>query len=95
MNQGTRPKYDSYEDILRRHHEENYDPGLYPFERYGIAYRHGFIWATSHPTPERNWLEIEDQVRREWEEKNAGPWEDFKGAIQHAWETAQEAMTED
>jgi len=87
------PIYDNYEDIMHRHYEENYDPGRYPFERYEIAYTYGFDLMGDEAYKDRDWLEIEDEVRKGWQEKEAGPWEDFKGAIKHAWETARAAMS--
>jgi hypothetical protein len=88
------PIYDNYEDIMHRHYKENYDSGRYPFERYEIAYTYGFGLVEPGAYRDRDWLEIEDDVRAEWEEKEAGPWEDFKGAIKHAWETAKDAVSD-
>jgi len=85
--------YDSYEDILHRHYEENYDPGRYPFERYEMAYTYGFNVAADEPYRDRNWVEMADEIQRGWEEKGAGPWEDFKEAIEYAWDTAKDAMS--
>lgn len=86
------PVYGDYEDILRRHHQENYDSGRYPFERYEVAYTYGFNLAADEPYRHRDWLHAMEDIRRQWEEEGAGPWEDFKGAIKKAWETAKEAM---
>lgn len=92
MSEAKGPIYDDYEDILRRHYEENYDPGRYPFERYEIAYTYGFDLVEPGAYPDRNWLQIEEEARRGWEEQGVGPWEDFKEAIRYAWETARDAM---
>lgn len=93
MNEPKGPIYDNYEDILHRHYDENYDDGRYPLERYEIAYTYGFNLAADEPYRDRDWLEIEEEARRGWEEQQAGPWEDFKEAIQYAWKTAKEAMS--
>jgi hypothetical protein len=42
---------------------------------------------------DRNWLEIEEDARRGWEQKDAGPWEDFEAAVKYAWETVTDAMS--
>lgn len=93
MKDGTGPIYDNYEDILHRHYEENYDSARYPFERYEIAYTYGFDLVSQGAYRDRNWLEIEEEARRGWEKKDAGPWEDFKEAIKYAWKTASDAVS--
>jgi len=92
MTKSTGPIYDSYESILRRHYEENYDPGRYPFERYEIAYTYGFDLVANVPYRHRDWLQAEDEIREGWEEREVGPWEDFRDAIKYAWEVAKDAM---
>lgn len=93
MDKPKGPIYDNYEDILHRHYDENYDDERYPIERYEVAYTYGFNMATDEAYESRNWLEVEEEARQGWEEKDAGPWKDFQEAIQHAWETAKEAMS--
>lgn len=92
MTEPRGPIYDNYEDILHRHYEAHYDDGRYPFDRYEVAYTYGFNAASDEPYEDRDWFEVEEEVRQGWEEQGAGPWEDFKGAIRHAWETAREAI---
>jgi hypothetical protein len=84
------PVYDDYEDIFHRHYEEHYKNAQHPVERYEIGYNYGFNLA--RPQQPDKWIEVEEEARRGWEEEGVGPWEDFKGAIQHAWETAKDAM---
>jgi hypothetical protein len=93
MNEARRPVYDNYEDILHRHYREHYESGRYPFDRYEVAYMYGFNLMGDEAYRNREWNEIEGEVRRAWEQQEAGPWEDFKEAIQHAWETAQDAVS--
>jgi hypothetical protein len=67
MSDSNHPIYDNYEDIFHRHYE-SYGEGRYPFERYEIAYTYGFDLVSHAAYRHHNWLEIEEDVRRGWED---------------------------
>ena len=92
MSEAKGPIYDDYEDVFRRHYEQNYDRENVPFGRVAIAYSHGFNMAVDEQEEHRDWVECEEEVRQAWEEEEAGPWQNFRQAVRKGWETAKEAL---
>jgi uncharacterized protein (TIGR02271 family) len=77
--------YDMYDPDFRTHFQTAYATSGAGFEVYQPAYRYGYTLATDDRYRDRNWREIEPEVRRAWETRNQGTWENFKDAIQHSW----------
>lgn len=76
-----------YEEDFRAHYDAQYaDEGL-RFDEYVPAYQHGATMAREIRYQDRQWEEVEPEVREHWErDKPAGSWERFKAAVQHGWD---------
>lgn len=35
---------------------------------------------------DRDWAAVETDVRRGWEQRHQGTWEEFKGAVRYGWD---------
>ena len=68
------------------HFDANYAQSGERWQDYEPAYRYGDELRADARYTGRGWDEVEPDLRRDWESRNAGPWEKFKGAIRHAWE---------
>lgn len=77
--------FDEY-DFL--HHYRNlYVETENPYSYYEPAYRYGFDLAYSYPYRNRGWSALEEDARRFWERRYPRrDWEEFREAIQYAWE---------
>lgn len=56
------------------------------YSYYEPAYRYGYGLSSRNDWRGRSWNEIEPDVRRDWESRNQGPWEEFKDAVRYAWQ---------
>lgn len=84
--------YNFYDPAFRRHYQSNYTNSPYTYDQYAIAYRYGYDLANRPEYSSRGWNEVEPVVRRSWEEKNEGTWEQFKDAVRYAWEEVKDAV---
>lgn len=84
--------YNRYVDDFRTHYQTNYANNQYSFSNYEPAYQYGAYLATEPRYQKRAWHEIEPDVRRDWETRGQGAWEDFKDSIRYAWERAKAAV---
>jgi uncharacterized protein (TIGR02271 family) len=56
------------------------------FDDYAPAYQYGYDLRSNKRLANRQWDDIEPSARADWEKKQPGTWERFKGAVRHAWE---------
>ncbi len=84
--------FDTYRSDFRRHYNINYTDSDYDYTSYEPAYRYGYILASDQRFQDRDWNEIEPEVRRRWEETNEGTWDDFVDAIEHGWNRVKNAF---
>ena len=69
----------------RAHFDRTYGRRGYSFSRYLPAYRYGAWLARQPRLADRTWHSIEADARREWESRDARPWEDFCHAVRYGW----------
>lgn len=81
-----------YDAHYRTHFNQFYANRGMKYERYQPAYRYGTSLANDPRYQGRNWNLIEGDIRRDWEGRNQGAWEDFKDAIRHGWNEVKEAV---
>jgi uncharacterized membrane protein len=86
---GTTGTYNTYLEDFRTHYRTNYANNQYSFSNYEPAYQYGTYLASEPRYQNRTWVEIEPDVRRDWESRAQGAWEDFKDSIRYAWERAK------
>jgi len=71
---------------FRSNFDTNYANSGYTYEQFTPAYRYGYDLAGSGRGGD--WTSVEADARRGWEERNPGTWEQFQGAVRHAWDSA-------
>jgi hypothetical protein len=73
--------FDSDRDYYRTHWKNSYASQGGRYEDYEPAYRFGSELRSNDSYRGRNWNEVEPELHREWESRNAGsPWEKTKDA---------------
>ena len=83
---------DDVERRYRSHFDRTYGRRGYTFSRYLPAYRYGAKLVQQLRFVNRAWSHIEEDVRRDWESRDAGPWPEFRDAVRYAWETGQPSV---
>lgn len=87
------PDFDPYEDTFRSHYQDQYAGSRYTFDDYLPAYYYGYTLAHDDRYRDRDWFDIEPDVRRDWERDYPDhAWEDFKASVRHAWEEIKAAV---
>ena len=81
--------YQDYDSGFRSHFQTNYSNSGYSYDQYEPAYRYGYGLVSDAQYRNRDWNTIESDARSRWEERNQGPWENFKDAVKHAWNEAR------
>lgn len=75
----------TYETGWRTDYDTNYRTSGYTYNQYAPAYRYGHSLATNNRYSDWDWNRVEPEARRTWEERNPGTWDQFKNAVQRAW----------
>jgi hypothetical protein len=75
-----------YETGYRSNYDTNYANSGYSYEQYTPAYRYGAQLANDSQYRDRDWSSVENDARTRWDERNPGTWDQFKGAVRHAWD---------
>lgn len=86
MNQGDFSRYDT---DFRTHYGQGSFGSDYTYEQVQPAYRYGYTLSSDERYKDRNWADVENDVRTNWEASNKGTWERFKDSIRYAWERAR------
>jgi hypothetical protein len=87
--EATGGRFDSFEAEWRRGFGETSLAARYRYEQLAPAYRHGGVLALSRRLAHSEWSDIERFVRRDWEQRNPGTWEQAKEAIRYAWHSVR------
>lgn len=56
------------------------------YDYYAPAYQFGSMYANDTRYRDRDWNVAESDVRRDWEARGEGKWEDFKDAVRYGWD---------
>ncbi|MGE5601860.1 MAG: general stress protein [Nitrososphaerales archaeon] len=84
--------FDTYDQYFRSDWEQSFRSTGYGYDRYQPAYQYGYNLATEPRYRGHNWNDIESDARRDWEMRHPNDaWEDFKDAVQHAWDRVRGA----
>ena len=78
-----------FDEEFRKHHQSAPYGDEYSYEQVEPVYRYGHSVATSDRYAGRDWAEIEPEVRREWEARNAGSWDRFGDTIRYSWKRSR------
>jgi len=90
-SQGMTSGYDTYANDYQTHYNKNYARSGYSFDQYSPAYRYGYNLGSDKTYSNRNWSDVESNVRDQWESRNKGTWDDFKDAVRYGWERVKNA----
>lgn len=88
---GSRPTverrdFQTYEADFRKDFENRFANKGYTYEHYAPAYRYGYNLATDERSGTRDWVGLESEARRVWEEQNPGSWDQYKESVRYAWD---------
>lgn len=78
-----------FDQDYRADFEKRYSGGSYRYEQYQPAYEFGHRYASDDRYRGQEWSQVEPHIRRDWESKGSGTWENFKDSVQYAWNRAR------
>ena len=82
-NEGACVNCGDYVPEYRKHFMDHYAAQGGEYGHYAPAYELGHSYA--HQSTVENWSDAEHDLRRAWESRGQGEWDDFKDAIEFAW----------
>ncbi len=85
-------RYTDYEDRFRSHFQSGPYSQTYTYTDYAPAYRYGYNLAGDTRFRGRNWADIENDARKDWDRQQPGTWDRFKDSIRHAWEEVKDTF---
>lgn len=74
------------DEDFRSHWKSNFGSLGDRYESYEPAYRYADTLSSDKRYRNKDWSMIENDVRADWEKKNPGTWDRFKGAIRYGWD---------
>jgi len=75
-----------YDKDYRTHFQTQYGSRGLSYEKYAPAYQFGHTYASDDRYRNREWNTVEPDLRRDWEARGHGKWEDFKDSIRYGWD---------
>jgi hypothetical protein len=84
------------EDHYRSHWTDNYS-SLGSYDDYAPAYRYGNEMRRSAKYRNRQWYDVESDIKTDWEARTPGAstWDKFKTAVRHGWDKITPDMDTD
>jgi uncharacterized protein (TIGR02271 family) len=82
------PTFEEFDSDLHEYYAESLSKTGRRYDDYLPAFKFGFSLATSEPTHNPNWTELEARAQKTWEQTNPGTWSTYKAAIHHAFDRA-------
>lgn len=83
----------TYSPTFRNHYNTTYFGTRYGYDDYLPGYYYGYSLGTDERYRDREWDEIEPEVRRNWEREHPdSAWENFKDSVRYAWEEVKDAV---
>jgi hypothetical protein len=86
-NEGACVNCGDYLPEYRQHFMNHYAAKGGEYGHYSPAYELGHSYA--HRNKGSDWSAAQPDLRREWEQRGQGPWDDFREAIEFAWNKAR------
>ncbi|MHB0857334.1 MAG: YsnF/AvaK domain-containing protein [Anaerolineae bacterium] len=77
--------YSKFDNAYRRHFLDTYGTSSHDYGYYEPAYQYGSDLARSNRYSNRDWSDIEMDIRGSWEQQNPGTWDDVKDAIRQGF----------
>lgn len=79
----------TYREGFRKDYSTNYASSGLGYDAYEPAYQYGYTLRNRKDMGGRSWHDVESQARKDWEKDQKGPWENFKDAVRHGWESVR------
>jgi len=76
----------TYDTDYQSDYKKNYANRGHQYAYYAPAYQFGSTYANDSRYHDRDWNSVESDVRRNWEARGEGKWEEFKDAIHYGWD---------
>jgi len=76
----------NYDTDYRTDYKSRFASRGHDYDYYAPAYQFGSTYANDSRYRDRDWNVVEKDVRRDWEARGQGKWEDFKDAVQYGWD---------
>jgi uncharacterized protein (TIGR02271 family) len=87
LGQGEGRRDNDYTSDFRRDYETRYASSGAPYETMAPAYDYGYRSASDPRYKGRNWSDVENNLRTDYERNNPGSaWEKAKDAVRYGWE---------
>jgi len=86
------------DDAWRKDWDSNYSSLGGSYDDYAPAYRYGNEMRRSDQYKNRDWSDVESDLKSNWESRNSGgpsTWEKFKAAVRHGWDKITPDMDDD
>ena len=80
--------YEAFDSDFRTYYTSNLAKSGRTYEQYAPGFRYGYDLRSDKRFAGKQWNAIEADVRRDWESRNQGPWEQFKDSVRYAWDRA-------
>lgn len=81
--------FDRLDRDFRTDWETNYRSFGGSYEEMQPAYRYGYDLSNDQRYRGRQWSEVENDARLDWERNRPGTWEKMKNGIRHAWDSVR------
>jgi hypothetical protein len=78
--------YERFAPAFRGHYQTHMAQSGFQYEHFQPAYQYGLTLGNYEPYRGLDWLQIEPEARRAWEERNPSTWERIRDAVQYGWE---------
>lgn len=77
---------DEYEPMFRSHYQTNYSQMGRNYDELRPAYHYGYTLANDPRYRDRDWDQIRDEARRDWETRHQDSlWDDVQDAVREGW----------
>ena len=87
---GAATGFAAHEPVFREHYRETYTEGEHEYGQFHPAYRLGYDYGVDQEHRGRDWGDVKDRVRRDYEQRHGeGTWTRVKDAARHAFERAR------
>jgi uncharacterized protein (TIGR02271 family) len=85
------------DDYYRTHFQSNYGTAGGTYDDYAPAYRYGSQMRGDSRYSNRQWNDVEGELRTDWETRNSGltgsTWENMKAAVRQGWDRMTDSNT--
>jgi hypothetical protein len=78
-----------YDQDFHDHYRSTALSSGHSYDDYVPAYRFGYDQASDMRYANGTWDAVENDLRRDWEQRDPNSWVDFKAAVRYAWEKAR------